>query len=224
MFTQKHYTALLAALAAVACKPRDFDNTESEAKGIEIVRTDARNVVPPLNGCFRVSLLKMQSIKSSTASTARYFDENCNFLGSSAASGSEVLKSWQAARNKQQTPGCFLAFEPPKVPIVFQYQLLVTQNVGGESAGSWNEVLREGNTNTVFSESLNQNVTVKLDSKSFQNQRVLVTQRGKDSGIVYVSPNGTTTAAGGSIVVDYKGSVPTVLKYDGHVVENVPCR
>lgn len=218
----------LSSLLLLSCKRDDSQN--SSLKSIEIMRQTNANTIPYLKGCFRVLLLKIQPTKNTSINTLNNFDANCNFRALNKNSAQNVLSLWKTASDTEKRNGCLLAFEPVKTNIVFSYGLTVTNNASSSSEsssralGSWTEILKEGTTANIFSKTLNQSITVQLSSNSFERQNALIIYRGPNSGIIYLDKNGAPTEAEGSIIVDYQDSSSYIAKYDGHVIENIPCK
>jgi hypothetical protein len=210
----------IALLAIGACRERTYN--ESNTNAVRIIREGQGNVIPLLQGCFKLPMLRTQDIKASTQGDNGYFDERCNFVAKEKNSAAELLASADVNFTKNNIE-CLVAFESPKRDIVFQYSLLARVSSGEPPTASWTEVLVKGSTETIFSEKSSQYVTIKLEPESFDRKTISIVRRNKDSGIIYLSPIGASSPRMGKIVVDYTGSNSYVAKYDGHIVQNIPC-
>ncbi len=206
-------------LAFAGCKPRDFDGTETNA--ITIKRLAKIEALPKMEGCFRITLVKIRELTTSVPKS--FFEQaNCDFMAENSGAADRIKKDWATASQAKTLSGCLLAFQPLASDISFSYSLIMRTEQSGVTNGSWTENPLASAETRQQSDGQGGIIMITPERKNFSG-RIAFEALGQGNGRAYLSTDGSADARDAKIVVEFKNNTSTVLKYYGHVVENIPC-
>ncbi|MEI8026483.1 MAG: hypothetical protein WCI18_09050 [Pseudomonadota bacterium] len=176
-----------------------------------------------LVGCFKIVLAKSTPIYPINDSDPNFDRDNCDFSGNLERSSGGVVTRWKAEAEKTQLPGsnakksgCLQAFVSPENPLMFKYFFRVTPSASGQINGTWEDVPLSS-TSMATTKDLQWRVEPKMEKIS-SDGTCLANDRSSGQYMFNLQSNGKA-----SIVVSFNNDKPTVLKYFGHVIENVSC-
>jgi hypothetical protein len=207
-------------LAFAGCKARNYETSQTNA--INLKRIAKIAALPQMSGCFRVALVKVRSLTTSVPKS--FFEQaNCDFMAESTAAADRIKKDWTTANESNSLSGCLLAFQPLNSDISFSYSLIMRTEENGVTNASWRENSLSSNETRQQSDGENGILVITPERNNFTGPAVFESL-GQGTGRAYLSANGTADARSAEIVVEFKNNVSSVLKYYGHVVENIPCK
>ena len=176
-----------------------------------------------LVGCFKIVLAKSTPIYPINDSDPNFDRDNCDFSGNLEKSSVGVAARWKTETEKTLLPGsnakksgCLQAFVSPENPLMFKYFFKVSPNNSGQINGIWEDVPLSP-TSMATTKDLQWRVEPKME-KIAAGGTCLANDRTSGQYVFNLQPNGKA-----SIVVSFNNDRPTVLKYFGHVIENVSC-
>jgi len=176
-----------------------------------------------LAGCFKIVLAKSTATYTINDSDPNFDRDNCDFSGNFGESSREVLSRWHAEAEQTLLPGsnakksgCLQAFVSPENPLMFKYFFKVKPSAAGQINGIWEDVPLSS-TSMATTKDLQWRIEPKMEKIS-SNGTCLANDRNSGQYTFNIQSNGKAP-----IVVSFNNDKPTVLKYFGHVIENVSC-
>ena len=176
-----------------------------------------------LVGCFKIVLAKSTPIYTINDSDPNFDRDNCDFSGNLERSSSGVASRWKSEAEKTmlagsngKKSGCLQAFVSPENPLLFKYFFKVNPSTSGQINGIWEDVPLSS-ASIATSKDLQWRVDPKMEKISSHGS-CLANDRSSGQYLFNIQPNGKA-----AIVVSFNNEKATVLKYFGHVIENVSC-